>query len=60
MLIELTYGVRGMSPLFGRRRYMPDVDFVLAGAWKDDAIEYLRSFASPNVTFTGWLSDQDC
>ena len=36
---------------------MPDVNFVLVGAWKDDAINYLRSIAPPNVTFTGWLSD---
>jgi glycosyltransferase involved in cell wall biosynthesis len=37
---------------------MTDVNFVLAGAWKDNAIEYLRSIATPNVTFTGWLSDE--
>ena len=42
---------------------MPDVNFILAGAWKDDAVEYLRSIATPNVTFTGWLTDEalwDC
>jgi glycosyltransferase involved in cell wall biosynthesis len=38
---------------------MPDVDFVLVGAWKDDAIEYLRTIATPNVTFTGRVSDQE-
>jgi len=37
---------------------MPDVEFILAGAWKDDAIEYLRSISAPNVTFTGWLSKE--
>jgi glycosyltransferase involved in cell wall biosynthesis len=36
---------------------MPDVSFVLVGAWKDGAIEDLRSIATPNVTFTGRLSD---
>jgi glycosyltransferase involved in cell wall biosynthesis len=37
---------------------LPDVDFVLAGAAKDEAFEYLRSMATPNVTLTGWLSDE--
>src|SRR5205823_8232695 len=36
-------------------RELPDVEFVLAGLWKDDAIERLRALASPNVRFTGWL-----
>jgi len=38
---------------------MPDADFVLVGVWKDDAIEYLRGIATPNVTFTGRVSDQE-
>jgi glycosyltransferase involved in cell wall biosynthesis len=37
---------------------MPDVSFVLAGAWKDNAVEHLRAIATPNVTLTGWLSDE--
>jgi len=37
---------------------MPDVNFVLAGKWKDDSVEHLRSIAGPNVTFTGRLSDE--
>jgi glycosyltransferase involved in cell wall biosynthesis len=32
---------------------MPDVDFVLAGAARDDAFDYLRAMATPNVTLTG-------
>jgi glycosyltransferase involved in cell wall biosynthesis len=36
---------------------MPDVNFVLAGAWRDNAIDHLRAIATPNVTLTGWLSD---
>ncbi len=32
--------------------------FFLVGAWLDDSIEYLKSIASPNVTFTGFLSDE--
>ena len=37
---------------------MPDVSFVLAGAWQDSAIDHLRAIATPNVTLTGWLSDE--
>ncbi|HYR76619.1 MAG TPA: glycosyltransferase [Pyrinomonadaceae bacterium] len=38
---------------------MPDVDFVLAGAARDDASDYLRAMATPNVTLTGRLSDEE-
>lgn len=37
---------------------MPDVSFVLAGAWRDDAVDHLRAIATPNVTLTGWLTDE--
>jgi glycosyltransferase involved in cell wall biosynthesis len=37
---------------------MPDVSFVLAGAWQDSAVDHLRAIATPNVTLTGWLSDE--
>jgi glycosyltransferase involved in cell wall biosynthesis len=33
------------------------VKFVLVGDWKDDAVDYLRSIATPNVEFTGRVSD---
>ena len=49
---------KGHEPFVRTAALMPDVNFVLAGAWKDHAIEYLRSIATPNVTFTGWLSEQ--
>ena len=38
---------------------LPEVEFVLAGRWEDDAIERLRAIASANVTFTGYLDDAD-
>ena len=38
---------------------LPDVNFVLAGAWADDAADYLRSIATPNVTLTNRLSDEE-
>jgi glycosyltransferase involved in cell wall biosynthesis len=40
-------------------RELPDVEFVLAGGWEDDAIDQLRALAADNVTFTGFLSDAD-
>jgi glycosyltransferase involved in cell wall biosynthesis len=38
---------------------LPDVPFVFAGRWLDDAIDVLRAAAPPNVDFTGWLSDAE-
>ena len=40
-------------------RELPEVEFVLAGKWVDDAVDVLRAEAGPNVTFTGFLSDAD-
>jgi glycosyltransferase involved in cell wall biosynthesis len=37
---------------------MLDVNFILAGAAKDEAFDRLRTMATPNVTLTGWLSDE--
>jgi glycosyltransferase involved in cell wall biosynthesis len=37
-------------------RYLPDVPFVLIGAWQAGAIEKLKARAPPNVHFTGWLA----
>jgi glycosyltransferase involved in cell wall biosynthesis len=50
---------KGHEPFVRAAALMPHVEFILAGAWKDDAIEYLRSISTPNVTFTGWLSKEE-
>lgn len=50
---------KGHEPFVRTAALMPGVNFVMAGGWKDDAIEYLRAIATPNVTFTGWLSDEE-
>lgn len=39
--------------------HLPDVPFVLIGAWQDDAIERLKAVAPPNVRFTGWLAAEE-
>jgi len=50
---------KGQLPFVQAAAELPDVRFVLAGAWLDDAVERLRSIAAPNVELTGWLSDAD-
>jgi glycosyltransferase involved in cell wall biosynthesis len=49
---------KGQRPFVEAARDLPDVDFVLAGKWLDDAVDELRAVASPNVTFTGYLDDE--
>ena len=39
-------------------KYLPDVKFVLIGNHLDDSVDYLKSIASNNVEFTGWVSDE--
>ena len=49
---------KGHEPFVRAAALLPDVNFVLVGNWKDDAIEYLRSIATANVTFTGRVSNE--
>jgi glycosyltransferase involved in cell wall biosynthesis len=48
---------KGQLAFVRAARELPDVRFVLAGRWLDDAIADLRAAAPPNVEFTGWLSE---
>ena len=48
---------KGHEPFVRAAALCPDVHFVLVGKWRDDAIHYLRSIATSNVTFTGRLDD---
>src|SRR6266404_7543995 len=48
---------KGHEPFVRAAALLPDVSFVLVGNWKDEAIEYLQSIATANVTFTGRVSD---
>ncbi len=50
---------KGQLPFVQAARELPDVRFVLAGKWLDDAIDELRAVAPENAEFTGWLSDED-
>jgi glycosyltransferase involved in cell wall biosynthesis len=50
---------KGLRPFVRAAARLPDVEFVLAGSWRDDAIDDLRRDAGPNVRFTGFLADAD-
>ncbi len=49
---------KGLETFVRAAKYLSNVQFAVLGTWEDDAIEYLRSIASPNVLFTGWVSDE--
>lgn len=51
--------IKGQRAFVEAAAHAPEVNFVLAGPWKDDAIEGLRAGATPNVSFTGWLERGD-
>jgi glycosyltransferase involved in cell wall biosynthesis len=58
-LVRSTLEQKGHRPFVAAAALLPDVRFVFVGRWHDDAIEELRRLAGPNVTFTGWLSDDE-
>jgi glycosyltransferase involved in cell wall biosynthesis len=49
---------KGLEPFVRSAKLLPDVQFVVVGAWKDDAIAHLKAIATPNVKFTGWVHDE--
>jgi glycosyltransferase involved in cell wall biosynthesis len=50
---------KGLLPFVQAAAYLPDLEFVVAGRWLDGSIETLKRVASPNVVFTGFLSESD-
>ena len=60
--VGIVYGLnlerKGHRPFVEAAAQLPDIEFVLAGKWLDDAIDELRAVARPNVTFTGYLDDE--
>ena len=58
-LTRSTLVQKGHRPFVEAAPHLPEVRFVLAGKWHDDAVEELRRLATPNVEFTGWLSDEE-
>lgn len=49
---------KGLEPFVRAAHYLPDVQFVVVGKWRDGSIDYLRSIASSNVIFTGRVTDE--
>ncbi|MGQ9631103.1 MAG: glycosyltransferase family 4 protein [bacterium] len=49
---------KGLITFVRSAAYLPEVPFVLIGEWKDGAIDLLKAIASPNVEFTGRVSDK--
>lgn len=50
---------KGLEEFVRTAALMPDVEFVLAGAWKDSTVDHLRAISTPNVTLTGRLNDNE-
>jgi glycosyltransferase involved in cell wall biosynthesis len=53
-----TLDQKGQRPFVEAATHLPDVRFVFVGKWEEDAIDELRRVAADNVTFTGWLSEE--
>ena len=50
---------KGLRPFVEAAALVPDVSFVLAGRFYDDAAEKLAAGARPNVTLTGWIAEEE-
>ena len=50
---------KGQLPFARASRELPDVRFVLAGKWLDEAVAELRAAGGRNLELTGWLSEGD-
>jgi glycosyltransferase involved in cell wall biosynthesis len=50
---------KGLRPFVEAAALLPDVSFVLAGRFYDDAAEKLEAGAKPNVTLTGWIAEEE-
>jgi glycosyltransferase involved in cell wall biosynthesis len=50
---------KGHEPFVRSASLLQDIPFQLVGKWKDEAVDYLKGIASPNVQFTGWVSEDE-
>jgi len=50
---------KGIETFVKVAKLLPDVNFVVIGKFIDDSIDYLKSIASSNVEFTGFVSDKE-
>lgn len=50
---------KGLETFVKAARYFPDVKFILIGKHLDDSVHYLKSVASSNVGFLGFVSERE-
>jgi glycosyltransferase involved in cell wall biosynthesis len=50
---------KGQLPFARASRDLPDVRFVVAGKWLDEAVGELRAAGGSNLELTGWLFDDE-
>lgn len=50
---------KGLETFVKSAKYLPDIRFILIGKHIDRSIDYLRSIASSNVEFTGFVTDEE-
>lgn len=50
---------KGLELFVQSAKYLPETSFILVGAWADKSINYLHSIATPNVIFTGQISNEE-
>jgi len=50
---------KGLTTFVKSARYLPEKKFVLIGRHADDSISYLKSIASTNVEFTGFVTSEE-
>jgi len=50
---------KGLETFVRSAAFLTETTFILIGKHHDDSIEYLNSIASSNVTFTGFVSDEE-
>jgi glycosyltransferase involved in cell wall biosynthesis len=58
--IDKTYMQRkGFKTFVEAAKYLPEIKFYLIGKQRDSAINELKAIATPNVEFTGFISDDE-
>ncbi len=50
---------KGLETFVKSASYLPDTQFILIGKHLDNSSEYLSSIASDNITFTGFVDDEE-
>ncbi len=56
---EGTVQRKGLDTFVKAAKYLPDVKFVLVGGYSAKSMNYLRSLASPNVEFPGFIPNEE-